>query len=95
MRQLKREYSGGTTDLMIWKQGADESLKYIVVYSQRGLTDAFIKIQSTPDSEIIGVFYGVNKKGEKAVSNLVNDNLLQGKLRVITSSELEETLCED
>lgn len=95
MRQLKREYADGTTAIIIWKQGKGESLKYIINYSQNGGCEAFLKIQSTRDSEIIGAFYGVNEKGTKAVSNLLSDNMLQGKLKVITSSELENILCED
>ncbi len=95
MRNLKREYYGGEINIIVWKQGTEESSKYFINYSRNGSAEAFIEIQSTPDSEIIGAFYDVNEKGQQAVSNLLSDNLLLGKLRVLTSSELEETLYED
>ena len=98
MRQLKREYQGGTADIIIWRTGTEESPEYLVTYSQQGTgrtAERFLEIQSTPDSEIIGVFYGVNEKGGKAVSDLLFNNMLKGKIRVLTSPELEEILCED
>ena len=97
MTELKREYRNGRIDIVIWKKGDEYTITYNQIpgnENSRTTGERFLEIQETPCSEVVGVFYRVNDQGVKAVTNRLFDNMLEGRLKVLTHSDLEEVLCE-
>ena len=92
MTKLKKEYCGGGISLIVWRDGDNQTVISSLNYEY--LPDRFLQIQETPGSEVIGAFFEINEKGFKAVSERLYDNMLAGRERVITLSDLEEVLCE-
>ena len=92
MKQIKREYLGGETNIVVWRE--EDSYTFAFSKSQDGTARTFLDIQSTPGSEVVGTFYGINTQGTKAVEDRLFDNLLRGRTEPITLSDLEEVLCE-
>ena len=91
MSELKREYQDGRIEIIVWRDGDS----YLVTFnSTDSSTNAhvFAKIQETPGSEVLGVFSGVNELGVEAVRDRLFENLLHGRTRPITSSELQKLL---
>ena len=91
MRELKREYQG-KRDLLVYKINEDYSIASAPT-DTNGLSDNYLTMQTSSDSEIIGAYFNVNDNAITAINRFFRDNLTAG-ITDFSVQDLESIFCE-
>ncbi len=94
MPELKREYRGGSVEIIIWRDGDSYSITFNN-NNPRANAEVYARMQEKPLSRVIGIFPGVNEHGANAVRDMLFENMREGRTEVLTQSELQKLLYED
>ncbi len=92
MTELKKEYSGGNRDIILYIDPVAK--EYVFRGSDERDTSNFLEGLRNRYSRvnILGIAYGLNSEGERAVRSFANNSLLDGI--AITPLTFREALCE-